>query len=577
MLLELNITDFALIDNVRFSPAGGLNILTGETGAGKSIIIDAVNIVLGERADTEIVRTGAEKAVVEALFDCSQIDGIGQLLADMGIEADDGCLLVLNREIRSGRSISRVNGRTVPQSFVRELSRRLIDIHGQHQHQSLLDVSNHIEILDRFGGEDVLKQRAKVAELYHILQRLNKELEMLIQKEDQRQRDIDYYSYQVNEIDQAGLSIEEDDELLRKREMLANAEKIYQSLMQSYQMLYDGDDTLPAVVDRLGQIETLLGPIARFDQNIGEFYGTVNSSLLALKDISRGLRSYAETIEFDQQELNRVEERLDLINRLKRKYGNSIKEILDYRKQRSDELERLVNSEQQQRETRRQIEKIQGILDNECSQLSTLRQKAAARLEEGVIAQIHKLGMEKGIFKVYMEKAVSLSSKGTDDVEFMFTANLGQPLKPLSKIVSGGEMSRIMLAVKTCLAHTDSIPTLIFDEIDVGISGRTAQAVAQQLAEVSQRHQVVCVTHLPQIASIADNHYLIEKQEKDGHTYTRLRVLDDDARIIELARLLGGAKVTELTIEHAREMISMAKRTKKEILAGNRSEPDNRD
>jgi DNA repair protein RecN (Recombination protein N) len=562
MLLELNITDFALIDNVRFSPAEGLNILTGETGAGKSIIIDAVNIVLGERADTDIVRTGADKAVVEALFDCSQIEGIDRLLAEMGIEADLGHLLILNREIRSGRSISRVNGRVVPQSFIRELSRRLIDLHGQHQHQSLLDVSSHIEILDRFGGDGVLKQRTKVAEMYNRLQRLNRDLERMIAQEAERQRNIDYYSYQVDEIDRAGLSIDEDNELSRKREVLANAEKIYQSLMQSYQILYDGDDALPAVVDRLGQVETLLEPFAGMDSAIEQFYDTVCSSLLALKDITRDMRSYAENIEFDPLQLNRVEERLDLINKLKRKYGQTIEDILSYRRQKADELAKLVNSERQQVEIGRQIEEIKAMLEKECAELSALRSRTAEQLEEGITSQIRKLGMEKGIFKVCIEKTESFTSKGNDAVEFMFTANLGQPLKPLSRIASGGEMSRIMLAVKTCLAHTDSIPTLIFDEIDVGISGRTAQAVAQQLAAVSRKHQVVCVTHLPQIASMADNHYLIEKQEKDGHTYTRLRALGRDERVMELARMLGGAEVTGLTVEHAEEMINMAENLK---------------
>lgn len=563
MLLELNISNFALIDNVRISLEEGLNILTGETGAGKSIIIDAVSVVLGERADTEIIRTGAKKAMVEALFDCSRMEGLEDILSPMGIELEEDKMVVLSREIRNGRSISRINGRTVSLSCVRELSKHLIDLHGQHQHQSLLDASNHLEILDQFGGDKIIERRSSVGELYRELEKARKTLDDMTRNEMERQRNIDLYSYQVQEIDDADLKPGEDDVLSRKREVMLNAEKIYQSLAQSYQLLYQSDDMVMTVVDGLNQIGSLLSPFIHMDTSIKEFHDVVNSSYLSLKEISRDIRNYLETVAFDQEELNKIEERLDLINRLKRKYGHTIEEILEYRDEKAKELNRLMNSEQEMKKIKEKIEHLEGKLGKECETLSQQRYEAAGLLEQNVTKQIQKLGMENGVFSVKIEKTKGFTSKGMDAIEFLFSANLGEPLKPLGKIVSGGEMSRIMLAIKTSLANTDRIPTLIFDEIDAGISGRTAQVVAQQLAEVSRKHQVICVTHLPQIASMADNHFLIKKEEKDGHTYTRIQVLDEDSKIQELARLLGGAKVTELTIKHAGEMLNMAENLKK--------------
>jgi DNA repair protein RecN (Recombination protein N) len=559
MLLELNISNFALIDNVRLSLEDGLNVLTGETGAGKSIIIDAVNMVLGERADTDIIRTGAEKAVVEALFDCSQIDGLEEVLSPLGIELTEDKMIVLAREIKSGRSISRVNGRPVPLSSVRDLSRRLIDIHGQHQHQSLLDVQNHLDILDQFGGQEILKQRNIAASMHRQLNGQKTALEAIAKSEMERERSIDLYSFQVREIEGANLERGEDEKLALQREVMVNAEKIFKSLAQSYQLLYEGDDN-PGVtiVNGLSQVSALLAPYTLMDERIGEFHSTVESCCLSLREIAGDIRAYLEGLEFDSHRLDDVEERLDIINRLKRKYGGTLEEIFEYCNNIATELERLKNSEQEQAGIKAKIQELTEELKKECKTLSGLRQKAADFLAENVTSEIAKLGMNNGAFSVNMEQTAGFTPKGTDSAEFLFSANLGEPLKPLNKIVSGGEMSRIMLAIKSCLADTDRIPTLIFDEIDSGISGRTAQVVAQQLADVSRKRQVVCVTHLPQIAAMADNHYLIKKTEKGGHTYTRLKLLDRAEKIGELARLLGGAKVTELTRKHSEEMLKMA-------------------
>ncbi len=567
MLLELNISNFALIDNVRLTLEDGLNILTGETGAGKSIIIDAVNMVLGERADTDNIRTGADKAVVEALFKCAEIDGIEEILLPLGIELDREKTVVLAREIKSGRSISRINGRPVSLSNIRELSRRMIDIHGQHQHQSLLDTQNHIDILDQFGGEKVLEQRKRVASMYDRLLELRRILEEINKSEMERERNIDLYSYQVQEIEMASLREGEDQELARQREVMVNAEKIYQSLIQAYQLLYEGDsDSGAGIVDGLNQVISLLAPFSSMDDSIGGYHSAVETSYISLREAARDIRSHIEGFEFDRQQLNSVEERLDLISRLKRKYGKTIEEILEYCNNKSMELERLKNSQQEQITIKAEIAQIEEDLKKECVVLSGLRKKASEFLASGVTSEINKLGMNNGIFSVSMEATGGFTSRGLDSVEFLFSANLGEPLKPLSKIVSGGEMSRIMLAIKVSLALTDRIPTLIFDEIDAGISGRTAQVVAQQLAQVSGKHQVICVTHLPQIASMADNHFLIKKEEEEGHTYTRLELMGRDDKIKELARLLGGAKVTELTMKHSEEMLKMAENYKKSVV-----------
>jgi DNA repair protein RecN (Recombination protein N) len=563
MLLELNISNFALIDNVRLSLEDGLNVLTGETGAGKSIIIDAVNLVLGERADTDVIRTGAKKAVVEALFECSEIDGTDSILESLGIEPEPDKTVVLSREIRSGRSISRINGRTVPLSSVKQLGRHLIDIHGQHQHQSLLDVHNHLDTLDQFGGREITKTRNKTSSMYERLVRLEKELEKSVRNEMERERNIDLYSYQVREIEDANLETGEEEGLTKRREVMVNAEKIYQSLAQSYQLLYGDDDSVgTTVTNGIGQVNALLSPYADMDDRIAGFQRIAETSYHSLREMSRDIRSFLEGFEFDRTKLNSVEERLDLINRLKRKYGRTIEEILEYRDKRYAELEKLKNSEQQQQRIRTEIDELERDLKRECKVLSGLRKKAADYLAETVTSEIVKLGMNNGAFAVDMKQAERFTAKGTDVVEFLFSANLGEPLKSLNKIASGGEMSRIMLAIKRCLADTDRIPTLIFDEIDSGISGRTAQVVAQQLAAVSKKHQVVCVTHLPQIAAMADNHYMIIKEEKGGKTQTRLKVLDRNQKIKELARLMGGAKVTELTIRHSEEMLKMAETIK---------------
>ncbi len=565
MLLELSISDFALIDSLSISLSGGLNILTGETGAGKSIIIDAVNIVLGERAEKDIIRTGADRAVIETLFDCTGIEGVTELLSQMEIDPEDDGRLYLSREIKSGRSISRINGRAVPLSCIKEISKLLIDIHGQHQHQSLLDTRNHLEILDQFGGHDILEQRKKVEQLYRELDRCRRLLESMTRDEMERQRNIDLLTYQTQEIEQAGIRIGEDEELGRVKQIMANAEKIYQALALSYQILYGGDSQPVTVIDGLDQIISLVGPLTKIDPSLEEFYNSVDSSCMLLKEVSRDIRNYIDRIEFDKEELERVEERLDLLNRLKRKYGNTIEEILEYRDEKAAELDRLVNSEQEMKGLADRIERLEAELKKECDLLSSLRENACRLLEDNILHRIRKLGMEKADFKVKKDKADSFTARGTDDVEFLFSANPGEPLKPLSKIISGGEMSRIMLAIKTSLAHTDKIRTLIFDEIDAGISGRTAQVVAQQLAEVSRKHQVICVTHLPQIASMADRHYLIKKDENNGHTFTTLEMLDTNARVEEMARLLGGAKVTGVTYEHAREMLDMSDSFKKHL------------
>lgn len=564
MLLELSISDFALIDNIRLNLETGLNILTGETGAGKSIIIDAVNMVLGERADTDIVRTGAEKAVVEALFKCDGIDGLDDMLKQLGIEPEQDNTLVLGREIRSGRSISRINGRLVPLSSIRQLSQNLIDIHGQHQHQSLLDISNHMDVLDQLGGKAVLCQREKVASIYEELFRLRKALESIRVSEMERERNIDLYSYQINEIKDAGLKIDEEEELTLQREVLANAEKIFQGTAQSYQLLYGTEDGgAQGIVDGLGQATQFLSPFVDMDGSIRDFHSALESSNILLKEIARDMRNYLDNFEFNPGKLNLIEERLDHINKLKRKYGNTVEDVLEYYRKIREDLERLENSQREQGSLKLKIRETEKSLKKESSALSELRKRAAETLSKNITSEITKLGMTKGVFEVCMKQTVDFTVKGTDTVEFMFSANLGEPLKPLSKIASGGEMSRIMLAIKTSLADADSISTLIFDEIDVGISGRVAQVVAQQLANVSKRHQVICVTHLPQIAAMADYHYLITKEERDGHTYTELKTLRKEDRVLELARLLGGAKVTELTLKHSEEMLKMAKELKK--------------
>jgi DNA repair protein RecN (Recombination protein N) len=571
MLLELHIRNFALIDSIDLEFYKGLNILTGETGAGKSILIDSVNFILGEKQSKDIIRIGQNSAFAEAVFDIENNKLIAEMLFNSGIindnsEIEDN-ILIISREInKNGRSISRVNGRTITISVLKTLSKLLIDIHGQHEHQSLFDENSHIQILDSFCGIDFLKVNEKYFETYCRLKEIDRELQDLRTDEQSKLRKIDLLKFQIQEISEVKLVDEEDEELKKRKDILVNSEKIFSALNYCFQNLHE-NDIEESAYDKIGTSITNLDNIEKYDNTIKDLNIMLKDVYFKLEDIVENIRNYKDNIEFDQHELDDIEVRLDVINRLKRKYGNSIKGILEYFEEIKAELELIEKSDEN-------IEKLtserKGLLDEVniiAAKLTEIRINTAKILKLDIEKELKHLGMEKAVFQIQIAETDIYFENGKNKVAFNISANPGEPPKPLVKVASGGEMSRIMLAIKSVIANVDKIPTLIFDEIDTGISGRTAQAVAEKMCMISRTHQLLCVTHLPQIAAMADNHFKIEKNVniKEEKTTTSVKILTTLDRIEELSRMLGGAEVTALTKEHANEMIKLADKTKNKI------------
>lgn len=562
MLLELHIKDFALIDSADLKFEKGLNILTGETGAGKSIVIDSVNFIMGDKQSRDIIRTGAESAYVEGVFDANS-EETSHILQENGIDEED--VLIISREInQNGRSISRINGKTVTVSLLKQVMKYIIDIYGQHQHQSLLDEQNHIQILDSFCGSSIIEIKKQYKALYEQTKEIENQIDRINLDEKDRQRKLGLLSYQINEINEAKLKPNEDEELYKKREVLANAEKIYSSLSNAYNILYSSEEQNSSY-DGIGSSIGYLEGIEKYDEKLENIKNELKDVYYNLEGIVDEIREYKDNIDFEPDVLNQVEIRLDLINSLKMKYGNSIEEILAYCERSSSELNELVNNNQTIDKLSQKKKDGYIKLNKLAEDISKIRKEVAVKLEDRIEEELRYLGMDKASFKIVVEDNESLNEDGKNKVYFMMTANVGEPLKPLSKVASGGELSRIMLAIKSVIADVDSIPTLIFDEIDTGISGRAAQAVAEKMCLISKNHQVLCVTHLPQIASMADVHFKIEKNIIDGKTYTNVLKLNDKGQTEELARMLGGAILTDLTRKHSIEMKSLANDLKGKI------------
>lgn len=563
MLLELEVRNFALIDELNITFHKGLNILTGETGAGKSIIIDAVNMAIGERADRSFVRSGSDKCMVQAIFSVNDLNSLDDILDQYGIEVDSENILVVTREIHSnGRSTCRINGIIVTQAVLKIITQKLIDIHGQHEHQSLLNSSFHIDMLDSYGGKEILSLVDSVSKKYNELQVLKRELSSICFDEMERERKIDLMKFQIEEIESANLITDEEEELGKQRNILSNSEKIYHTLLNAYETIC-GENLDTSVLDKLSNIVHSMYGIVSLDEKFLDFNNILEEAKYKLEDVAIDIRNYKDQIDFEPKILEHIEMRLDLINSLKRKYGSSIQEMLQYKATLEADLWEFENNEEEIKRIKKEIDSKSNELKNLSIELSLLRRIVAADFEKKITDILLTLNMGKVQFKVSFDNEendysdIKFTSKGIDQIEFIISTNLGEPLKPLSKIASGGEMSRIMLAFKTILADVDNIPTLIFDEIDTGISGRTAQIIGERLYDISNHHQIICITHLPQIASMANHHYLIEKIEKENNMKTIVKKLNREKQIKELGRLLGG-ELTDITIKHAEEMIDQA-------------------
>ena len=572
MLQELRVKNLALIDELvlEFHPC--FNVLTGETGAGKSIIIDALGLTLGGRFSAEMMRGGAESVLVEAVFAIDNRADLQDYLTESGIPLEPDQTLLIQREINiNGKNRCRINGQLVTVLSLTKIGEYLIDLHGQHEHQSLLFPEKQLELLDQYAGARCLEVKNQFGATYRDWQALLAEYRDLTANEAELARKIELLEFQLKEINQAQLVIGEDEDLFKEREILSSAEKLFEATAFSYQVLYDGNEGKSAV-ELLTEAERALEQVAAVDPRLGPILDTLREAACQTEEVSRELRAYQNEIQFDPDRLRAIDDRLDEINRLKRKYGVTTADILLYAERCARDLAGISHREERSRQLLGELEKQRVSLGRLAEELNGLRSEGSSRLEQAITVQLADLNMAKTQFKIELtqseategiplrDREVAVSITGADHAEFLVAPNPGEGLKPLTKIASGGELSRLMLALKTILAELDQIPTMVFDEIDVGIGGRTAQAVAEKILLIGQARQVICVTHLPQIASLAECHFYIEKNVSGDRTVVSVRPLGMNERVVELARMLSGAEVTETTRQHAREMLTLAEK-----------------
>jgi DNA repair protein RecN (Recombination protein N) len=575
MLLQLSIKNFAVIESAMVSFEKGFNVITGETGAGKSIIIDALGMLIGGRGSADYVRHGADKAELEALFDLTEAHPVHDLLKLYGIDASGDGLLVIRRELLAqGKSISRINGQLVNLTMLKEIGQTLVNIHGQHEHQSLLQSDRHIHWLDSFGGHAWGTVRSEVQALYQNYNKVRKQLSGLKQNEQEWYRQKDLYQFQLEEITNACLKLNEEESLFEEQKKLANAEKISLNINEAYELLYGDRKALDCLTSAISRIEQ----IRIFDEGFSEMVEPLQSSFYQIEDIVNQLRDFEDKFFSDPARLAKVEQRLDLIQMLKRKYGATVEEILQYGEKIEKDLYQMENKDAIIQQLEKELDDIEITLIEKAERLSQLRLNGGEELSKRIEQELTNLHMERTRFAVSIQsnpenngirltngEYVKITEQGIDQVEFLISANPGEPLKPLGKIASGGELSRIMLAMKTILADADDVTTLIFDEVDTGVSGRAAQSIAEKLAALAYNYQVFSITHLPQVACMADAHYRIEKKLDAESAKTDVRLLGAHERIHELARMLGGVEVTPVTEQHAKEMLWMAKEKKDDI------------
>lgn len=555
MLSLLHIENIALIQSadIRFEP--GYNVLTGETGAGKSIVIDSIGAVLGERTSRELIRTGAKSALVTAVF--TQVPPL-PWLEENGIALQDGEVL-LQREIQGdGRNVCRVDGRLVTVAQLRELGRQLLNIHGQHDGQQLLDPASHLGYLDRCGGHTELLENYRT--VYQAWNGLRKQIAALEMDEAERSRRVDTLNFQIRELERAQLRAGEDEELDQRRTLLRSAGKLMDAL-QSAEYALCGDDEGGGVCSLLADAEGELDSVSQFSAALEELARQVSELRSAADDAADTLRDLTREMEFSPGELDEVESRLDILYRLKKKYGATVEEMLQYLDKCRKELDEIQFADDTIARLTKDLDKARKEADRAAQALSQQRRKAAEKLEKRVQEELRQLDMPKVRFQVEfspIDNQWGLDETGMDQVQFLMSANVGEALKPIQKVASGGELARIMLALKNVLAQDDEIGTLVFDEVDTGVSGRAAQKVAEKMAQVARQKQVLCVTHLPQLAAMADTHFSVSKGEREGRTYTNLERLDRKQRREELARLIGGAAVTPALLESAEELLAQA-------------------
>ncbi|WP_420222784.1 DNA repair protein RecN [Pediococcus acidilactici] len=554
MLLELSIKDFAIIEKLDASFRQGMTVLTGETGAGKSIIIDAVGLLAGGRGSVDFVRTGADKAVLQGVFDIAEIANTKTVLEELGIEPTND--LVITRELlKTGRSVCRVNGTIVNLNSLKKIGQTLIDIHGQNEHQELMDSDKHLRLLEQFDYAAVADTKQRYQAAFKTYTKLNRRLNQSLKNEHEWNQRVDMLQFQVDEIKAANLIEGEDEELEKRRDQLVNFQSISDALATSFQVLESEEGV--SATDQIGNVMQEMQGIADYDEEYEQIADEVQNAYYSLEDVTNRVRSAIDSMEWNPAELDEVEQRLETIRQLKKKYGNSITEILKYLSRIENELAEMTGAGQNLDDLAVEVEKRLQETKQLGTQLTNLRQKMALKLEQAVRDQLAGLYMEKTQFKVQFNSKKVPELDGLDDVEFLIQPNPGEDLKPLAKIASGGELSRIMLALKTIFARNEGVTSIIFDEVDTGVSGRVAQAIADKIHEISNHSQVLCISHLPQVAARADYQLHVAKKVVKGRTMTNLTALDDEGRVNEIAKMLAGVDLTELSLEHARELLQM--------------------
>ena len=568
MLRELRVRNLAVIESLTVPFGPGLNVLTGETGAGKSILIDALTLLLGERAQpAETIRAGAETATIEAVFDAPRKSPVATLLQEHGIMLEDGLLVVRRELVRGGRGRVFLNDANTTLALLERLGETLVEVHGQHEHQALLRSARHLDLLDAFAGLGILRDRLR--QRHDEWRSVSAELEALrVSARDQVARTTQYRETMA-EIDAARLRPAEEEELREERRRLMNAERLAEGATAAYRELYEDP---ASAVERAGRAASLLRDLARVDPEVQPTVQALETALVHLDETARALRSYRDGVVFDPPRLDAIERRIDEIGRLKRKYGESVDTVLTLRARLETDLEGLARAGEDEGRLAERVERLRTELVTRATDLAERRDQAVGRLETSVLAELAALDLEGAVFQVKLAReragqgelavgpeAWRLGPKGVDQAEFFFSGNAGEDARPLARIASGGELSRTMLALKVVLAATDAVPVLIFDEVDVGIGGKTADTVGKKLRQVSRARQVLCVTHLPQIAAYADQHFRVEKRDDDGRTATTVAALVRNDRVREVARMLGGESVTDTSLQHALELITQAR------------------
>lgn len=560
MLIQLNIKNFALIQELTINFSEGFNILSGETGAGKSILIDAIDYVLGGKFFKNLIRTGEDRTFVEALFTLEN-QGIKETLKELDIEYDD--IIIISREThQSGKNLIKINGKSLITSQLKKVRAKLLDIHGQHQNQELLQRNSHILYLDDFVGSELIKPLEEFTDLREQLHEIKEKIKRILGNQD-RDKLLDYLKFQIDDIEKAKLKENEEENLKEEYNILANAEKINSSLVTSYKLLNENGefsvlDSLSKVIQELSNVENHFEKIKKNKESIEEAFYTLEESC-------REIRDMAEDVVYDNDALEKVNSRIYEINQYKKKYGITITDILEYNEKIKKEYDEIVNSEKIIEELHNEEKAILDKMENISLRLHNLRIGKSKLLEEKILKELAFVGLEKSRMEISVVRENNFNERGFDEVIFLISTNPGEPLMPLEKVLSGGELSRIMLALKCVFAEKDEIPTLIFDEIDTGISGAVAQRVGEKMYQLSKTHQVLCITHLPQIAVLSDYHYFVAKKIDNNKTFTKIKVLSKEEKQLEISKMLAGDNVTEATLNNVKEMIKLSETKKIEI------------